>query len=65
VCLYMYAYVHVCVCVHMCTCVCVCVCGCGCMQIENVHGLIAAATSRSSPGHLDHVFELIKKVRRG
>jgi len=41
----------------MCVFACVCV-----MQIENVHGLIAAAASRSSSSHLDHVFELIKKV---
>ena len=38
---------------------CVCVYA---LQIENVHGLIAAAASRSSSSHLDHVFELIKKV---
>ena len=33
----------------------------GC-QIENVHGLIAAAASRTSSIHLDHLFQLIKKV---
>ena len=34
-----------------------------CTQIENVHGLIAAAASRSAPSNLDHLFQLIKKVQ--
>lgn len=31
-------------------------------QIENVHGILAAAASRCTSHHLDHLFQLISQV---
>lgn len=32
------------------------------VQVENVHGILAAAASRFTASHLDHLFQLIQQV---
>ena len=32
------------------------------VQVENVHSILAAAASRFTPQHLDHLFTLISQV---
>ena len=33
------------------------------VQVENVHSILAAAASRFTPQHLDHLFTLVSQVR--